>query len=100
MFRYSIFSCWNIFKVAQAQRPFPEQQKDDEERTKRRVMTTQSTLIILQYNVRNEKNETMIFFLINSRIEDYDLLIIQKFYRNVCVFTSYNSFNIDLHLLY
>jgi hypothetical protein len=63
-------------------------------------MTTQSTLIILQYNVRNEKNETMIFFLIDSRIDDYDLLIIQKFWRNVCVFTSYNSFNIDFHLLY
>jgi hypothetical protein len=41
-------------------------------------MTTQSTLFILQYNVRNEKNDTMIFFLIDSRIEEYDLLIIQK----------------------
>jgi hypothetical protein len=63
-------------------------------------MTTQSTLFILQYNVRNEKNDTMIFFLIDSRIEKYDLLIVQKFWRNVCVSTSYNSFNIDFHLLY
>jgi hypothetical protein len=63
-------------------------------------MTTQSTLFILQYNVRNEKNDTMIFLLIDSRIEEYDLLIIQKFWRNVCVSTSYNSFNIDFHLLY
>jgi hypothetical protein len=60
----------------------------------------QSILFILQYNVRNEKNDTMIFLLINSRIEKYDLLIIQKFWRNVCVSTSYNSFNIDFHLLY
>jgi hypothetical protein len=63
-------------------------------------MTTQSTLFILQYNVRNEKNDTMIFLLINSRIEKYDLVIIQKSWRNVCVSTSYNSFNIDFHLLY
>jgi hypothetical protein len=63
-------------------------------------MTTQSTLFILQYNVRNEKNDTMIFLLINSRIEKYDLLIIQKLWRNVCVSTSYNLFNIDFHLLY
>jgi hypothetical protein len=63
-------------------------------------MTTQSTLFILQYNVRNEKNDTMIFLLIDSRIEEYDLLIIQKLWRNVCVSTSYNSFNIDFHLLY
>jgi hypothetical protein len=63
-------------------------------------MTTQSTLFILQYNVRNEKNDTMISLLIDSRIEEYDLLIIQKSKRNVCVSTLYNSFNIDIHLLY
>jgi hypothetical protein len=63
-------------------------------------MTTQSTLIILQYNVRNEKNDTMISLLIDSRIREYDLLIIQELWRNVCVSTSYNSFNIDFHLLY
>jgi hypothetical protein len=63
-------------------------------------MTIQSILFILQYNVRNEKNDTMIFFLIDSKVEEYDLLIIQKFWRNVCVSTSYNTFNIDFHLLY
>jgi ribosomal protein L31E len=42
----------------------------------------------------------MIFLLIDSRIRKYDLLIIRKFWRNVCVSTSYNSFNIDFHLLY
>ncbi len=28
------------------------------------------------------------------------MLIIQKFWRNVCVLTSYNLFNIDFHLIY
>jgi hypothetical protein len=42
----------------------------------------------------------MIFLLIDSKIRKYDLLIIQKLWRNVCVSTSYNSFNIDFHLLY
>jgi hypothetical protein len=39
-------------------------------------------------------------FLIDSRIKKDDLLTIQKFWRNVCVSTSYNWFNIDFHLLY
>jgi hypothetical protein len=38
--------------------------------------------------------------LIDSRIKEYDLLIIQKSWRNVYVSTFYNSFNIDFHLLY
>jgi hypothetical protein len=39
-------------------------------------------------------------FLSDSRIKKYDLLTIQKSWRNVCVSTFYNSFNIDFHLLY
>ncbi len=39
-------------------------------------------------------------FLIDSRIKEYDLLTIQKSWRNVCVSTFYNSFNIDFHLFY
>jgi hypothetical protein len=38
--------------------------------------------------------------LIDSRIKEYDLLTIQKSWRNACVSTSYNSFNIDFYLLY
>jgi hypothetical protein len=38
--------------------------------------------------------------LIDSRIKEYDLLTIQKSWRNACVSTFYNSFNIDFHLLY
>jgi hypothetical protein len=63
-------------------------------------MTTQFTFAILQYNVKNEKKNTMMSFLIDSRIKNYDLLTIQKSWRNVCVLTFYNSFNIDFHLLY
>ncbi len=39
-------------------------------------------------------------FLINSRMKEYDLLTIQKSWRNACVSTFYNSFNIDFHLFY
>ncbi len=50
--------------------------------------------------MRNEKKDTMMSLLINSRIKEYDLLMIQKSWRNVCVSTFYNSFNIDFHLFY
>jgi hypothetical protein len=63
-------------------------------------MTTQFIFAILQYNVRNEKKDTMMSLLIHSRIKEYDLLTIQKSRRNACVSTFYNSFNIDFHLLY
>ncbi len=41
-------------------------------------MMTQFIFAILQYNVKNEKENTMMSFLIDSRIKDYDLLTIQK----------------------
>jgi hypothetical protein len=63
-------------------------------------MRTQSLLFILQYNVRNNKNDIMIFMLANSKIREYDILTIQKFWRNACVFTSYNLFIVDFHLTY
>jgi hypothetical protein len=63
-------------------------------------MTSQLTFTILQYNIKNKKKSTMMSFLINSRIKKDDLLIIQKSWRNVCVLTFYNSFNIDFHLFY
>ncbi len=42
----------------------------------------------------------MISLLTNFQIKKYDILTIQKFWRNVCVSTSYNSFSIDFHFLY
>jgi hypothetical protein len=41
-------------------------------------MTTRFIFAILQYNVRNEKKDTMMSFLIDSRNKEYDLLTIQK----------------------
>jgi hypothetical protein len=55
---------------------------------------------ILQYNVKNSKNEIMISLLTSFQIRKYDILTIQKLWRNVCVSMSYNSFSIDFHLLY
>jgi hypothetical protein len=63
-------------------------------------MIKKITLSILQYNVKNSKNEIMISLLTNSQIREYDILTIQKFWRNVCVSTSYNSFSTNFHLLY
>jgi hypothetical protein len=63
-------------------------------------MITQSSLFILQYNVRNNKNDIMIFILANSKIWDYDILMIQKSWRNACVFTLYNLFIVNFYLTY
>jgi hypothetical protein len=38
--------------------------------------------------------------LIDSRIKKYELLTIQESWRNVCVSTSYDLFNIDFYLFY
>ncbi len=50
--------------------------------------------------MKNEKKNTIMSLLIDSRIKKYDLLTIQKSWRNVYVSTFYNSFNIDFHLFY
>jgi hypothetical protein len=42
-------------------------------------MMTKSSLFILQYNVRNSKDDIMILMLANSKIRDYDILTIQEF---------------------
>jgi hypothetical protein len=63
-------------------------------------MMTQLTLFILQYNVRNSKDDITISLLVDSNIREYDILTIQKSWRNVNVSTSYNSFIIDFHLAY
>ncbi len=50
--------------------------------------------------MKNNKNEIMISLLTNFQIKEYDIMTIQKLWRNVCVSTLYNSFFIDFHLLY
>ncbi len=37
-----------------------------------------NVLIILQYNIRNEKIRTMISLLVDKNIQDYDVIAIQK----------------------
>jgi hypothetical protein len=41
-------------------------------------MRDKTALIILQYNVRNERVRTMILLLADSNIQDYDIIAIQK----------------------
>ncbi len=57
-------------------------------------------MIILQYNVRNEKVRTMISLFADKNIQDYDVIAIQKFWRNFFAFISLNSDQNDFHLLY
>ncbi len=45
----------------------------------RKIMNTNRTLIILQYNIKNNKKNIMIFLLFDSIIRQYDMLIIQEF---------------------
>jgi hypothetical protein len=42
-------------------------------------MNTHRTLIILQYNIKNNKKNIMIFLLIDLNVKQYDVLIIQEF---------------------
>lgn len=43
----------------------------------------------MQYNVRKEKNGTMVPLLLDKRIQDYDILAIQEPWRNPFMSTSY-----------
>jgi hypothetical protein len=63
-------------------------------------MSISQTFLILQYNIRNSKKIIMMSLLINSIVKQYDVFVIQKFWRNVCVSTSYNLFNTNFHLTY
>jgi hypothetical protein len=44
----------------------------------RLFMKNTNFLIILQYNVRNEKVRTMISLFVDKNIQDYDVIAIQK----------------------
>ncbi len=44
----------------------------------RSFMKDTNVLIILQYNVRNERVRTMISLLADKNIQDYDVIAIQK----------------------
>jgi hypothetical protein len=42
-------------------------------------MKNKIALIILQYNVRKKRIRTMIFLLIDNNIQNFDVIVIQKF---------------------
>jgi hypothetical protein len=63
-------------------------------------MSNTSTFNILQYNVRNDRIIIMISLLINNRIKNFDIIVIQKFWRNFFDSTTLSFSQSDFHLLY
>ncbi len=63
-------------------------------------MKNKIALIILQYNVRNERVRTMISLLIDDNIQNFDVIAIQKFWRNLFVSITLSFSQSDFHLLY
>ncbi len=54
------------------------QKHDDDEHAKRRILNTLHILSISQYNIRNNKKNIMISLLIDFKIKQYNVLVIQK----------------------
>jgi hypothetical protein len=63
-------------------------------------MSNTSIFNILQYNVRNDHVIIMISLLIDNKIKNYDIIVIQKFWRNFFDFTTLSFSQSDFHLLY
>jgi hypothetical protein len=63
-------------------------------------MKNKIVLIILHYNVRNKKMRTMIFLLIDDNIQNFDVIVIQKSWRNLFVSITLNFNQSDFHLFY
>jgi hypothetical protein len=63
-------------------------------------MNNTSTFNILQYNVRNDRVIIMISLLVDSRIKDFDIIVIQKFWRNLFDLITLNFSQSDFYLLY
>jgi hypothetical protein len=63
-------------------------------------MKNTNALIILQYNVRNERVRTMISLFVDKNIQDYDVIVIQKLWRNFFASISLNNNQNDFYLLY
>jgi hypothetical protein len=57
-------------------------------------------LIILQYNVQNDKISIMISLLIDINTQNYDVIVFQKFWRNFFASTSSNAYQCEFHLFY
>ena len=63
-------------------------------------VTFKINLLILQYNINNDRIKTMISLFENKKVQKYDILTIQKLWRNFIVFTFYNSSKSKFHLAY
>jgi hypothetical protein len=63
-------------------------------------MKNKIVLIILQYNVRNERMRTMIFLLIDDNMQNFNVIVIQELWRNFIVSITLNFNQSDFHLLY
>jgi hypothetical protein len=63
-------------------------------------MKNTNVLIILQYNVRNERIRTMISLFADKNIQNYDVIAIQKSWRNLFASISLSNNQNDFHLLY
>jgi hypothetical protein len=63
-------------------------------------MSDTSTFNILQYNVRNDRVIIMISMLVDNRIKNFDIIAIQKFWRNFFDSTTLSSSQNDFYLLY
>ncbi len=63
-------------------------------------MKNTNVLIILQYNVRNERIRTMISLFVDKNIQDYNVIAIQKSWRNLFASISLSNNQNDFHLLY
>jgi hypothetical protein len=63
-------------------------------------MKNKIVLIILLYNVQKKKMRTMIFLLIDDNIQNFDVITIQKFWRNFFVSITLNFNQNDFHLIY
>jgi hypothetical protein len=63
-------------------------------------MKNKIVLIILHYNVRNERMRAMILLLIDDNIQNFDVIVIQKFWQNFFVSITLSFNQSDFHLLY
>ena len=63
-------------------------------------MKKKTYLNILQYNVKNDKTINIIFLFCNSRTRQFNILTIQKLWKNPKMMTSLNSIKSNFHLLY
>ena len=63
-------------------------------------MFIHDTLSIFQYNIRKNKNINMISLLNKQSIKNYDIIAIQKLWRNEYVHFIYNSKFSEFHLTY